>query len=169
MIKNWKLFLEAFDPFQGDPFREEILGNVDDILSPLKDNGFYIDIVYGFSSIINNKLLINIKGKEFPFRQDGIESLFISSDDFQSIIHLNNYLISEEFEPISAGLNPTDNILKELDIKFHTFKSDRHLYSEMKRMSYPISKLEYSLKKSDMKINFMNFEYRLPKFAKLFR
>jgi hypothetical protein len=163
MINNWKLFLEAFDPFEGDPFREKILNNINDILSELKDNGFYIDIVYGFSSIIYNKLFINIKGKEFPFRQDGKESLFISSDDFQSIIHLNNYLISEEFEPIS------DNILKELDIKFHTFKSDKPLYSAMKRMSYPISRLEYSLKKSDMKINFMNFEYRLPKFAKLFR
>jgi hypothetical protein len=164
MIKNWKLFLEAFDPFQGDPFREEILGNVDDILSPLKDNGFYIDIVYGFSSIINNKLLINIKGKEFPFRQDGIESLFISSDDFQSIIHLNSYLISEEFEPIS------DNILKELSCNFAIkFLRAKPLKSKMKTMSYPISRLEYSLKKSDMKINFINFEYRLPKFAKLFR
>ena len=165
MIKNWNLFLEAFDPFKGDPFREEILNNVNDILSGLKDNGFYIDIVYGFSEIINNKLLINIKGKEFPFRQDGIESLFISSDDFQSIIHLNNYLISEGFEPIS------NNILKELDITFHTFKSNK-LYGSIplaKRMSYPISRLEYSLKKSDMKINFINFEYRLPKFAKLFR
>ena len=163
MIKNWELFLEAFDPFKGDPFREEILNNVNDILSGLKDNGFYIDIVYGFSEIINNKLLINIKGKEFPFRQDGIESLFISSDDFQSIIHLNNYLISEEFEPIS------NNSIKELDIKFHTFKSDRLFYYEMESMIYPISRLEYDLKKNDMKINFINFEYRLPKFAKLFR
>lgn len=161
-VKNWKLFLEAFDPFEGDSFREEILNNVNDILSGLKDNGFYIDIVYGFSFTINNKLLINIKGKEFPFRPDGIESLFISSDDFQSIIHLNNYLISEEFEPIS------NNILKELDIKFNTFKSD-NLNSEMKRMSYPISRLEYSLKKNGMKINFIYFEYILPKFAKLFR
>lgn len=163
MIKSWNLFLEAFDPFEGDPFREEILNNINDILSGLKDNGFYIDIVYGFSEIVNNKLLINIKGKEFPFRQDGIESSFISSDDFQSIIHLNNYLIGEEFEPIS------NNILKELDITFHAFKSDRPIYSAMKTFCYPISRLEYDLKKNDMKINFIKFEYRLPKFAKLFR
>ena len=52
MIKNWKLFLESKDPFEGDPFREEILNNVDDILAELKDNGFCIVRVKSGSPLI---------------------------------------------------------------------------------------------------------------------
>jgi len=146
MIKNWKLFLESKDPFEGDPFREEILNNINDILSVIKDDGFEIFIDYGIDDVSvhpetrpHNELKIKVISSD--------KSVFIKPEHFESISHLNSYLLSEGFEPISK------NILKELDIIFHIPK---------KILSYPISRFEFSLKKSDMKIDWINFSYKLP-------
>jgi len=148
MIKNWKLFLESKDPFVGDPFREEILNNVNDILSILKDDGFETFIDYGIDNVLvhpgtrpHNELRIKVISSD--------KSVFIEPEHFESISHLNNYLLSEGFEPISQ------NILKELDIKFHIPKTKKIL-------SYPISRFEFSLKKSDIEIDWIMFEYKLP-------
>lgn len=144
MIKNWKLFLESKNPFEGDPFREEILNNINDILSVIKDDGFEIFIDYGIDDVSvhpgtrpHNELRIRVISSD--------KSVFIKPDHFESISHLNSYLLSEGFEPISK------NILKELDIIFHIPKK-----------ILPISRFEFSLKKSDMKIDWINFSYKLP-------
>lgn len=144
MIKNWKLFLESKNPFEGDPFREEILNNINDILSVIKDDGFEIFIDYGIDDVSvhpgtrpHNELRIRVISSD--------KSVFIKPDHFESISHLNSYLLSEGFEPISK------NILKELDIIFHIPKK-----------ILPISRFEFSLKKSDMKIDWIMFEYKLP-------
>ena len=152
MIKNWKLFLESKDPFEGDPFREEILNNITDILSVIKDDGFKIFIDYGIDDVSvhpgtrpHNELRIKVISSD--------KSVFIKPDHFESISHLNSYLLSEGFEPISK------NILKELDIIFHIPKKIRPGLV----LSYPISRFEFSLKKSgDMKIDWINFSYKLP-------
>ena len=146
MIKNWKLFLESKDPFEGDPFREEILNNINDILSVIKDDGFEIFIDYGIDNVSvhpgtrpHNELRIKVISSD--------KSVFIKPDHFESISHLNSYLLSEGFEPISK------NILKELDIKFNKKK---------KILSYSIGRFEFSLKKSNMKIDWIMFSYKLP-------
>ena len=154
MIKNWKLFLESKDPFEGDPYREEILNNVNDILSVLKDDGYVIRYSYEIDDVNvspttkpHNKFKFKIFTPNFV---DPLKSQhYLNSDDFQSITHLHNYLLSEGFEPIS------NNILKELDIEFHT-------RTPKKVLSYPISRFEFSLKKGDMKIDWIMFEYKLP-------
>lgn len=146
MIKNWKLFLESKDPFEGDPFREEILNNINDILSVIKDDGFKTFIDYGIDDVSvhpgtrpHNELRIKVISSD--------KLVFIKPDHFESISHLNSYLLSEGFEPISK------NILKELDIKFHIPK---------KILSYSIGRFEFSLKKSNMKIDWIMFSYKLP-------
>lgn len=153
MIKNWKLFLESKDPFEGDPFREEIINNVNDILSVLKDDGFEINYSYGIDDVnvfpgtkAHNKFKFKVFSPHFVLKNEH----YLDSDDFQSITHLHNYLLSEGFEPVSK------NILKELDIQFHIPK---------KILSYSISRFEFSLKKGDMKIDWIMFEYKLPPIA----
>ena len=150
MIKNWKLFLESKDPFEGDPFREEIINNVNDILSVLKDDGFEINYSYGIDDVnvfpgtkAHNEFKFKVFSPHFVLKNEH----YLDSDDFQSITHLHNYLLSEGFEPVSK------NILKELDIQFHIPK---------KILSYSISRFEFSLKKGDMKIDWIMFEYKLP-------
>lgn len=145
MIKNWKLFLESKDPFQGDPFREEILGNVDDILSGLKDDGIYIKYSYGIDDVSvfpgtqpHNEL-------KFIIHSDAKD--YIESNDFDYIIQLHSYLTNEDFEPIS------ENILKEMDIQFHI---------KNKILSYPMSRFKFSLDKGKIKPDWIEFAYKLP-------
>ena len=152
MIKNWKLFLESKDPFEGDSFREEILNNVNDILSVLKDDGFEIKYSYGIDDVNvfpgtkpNNEFKFKVFSPHFvnPLQSEH----YLDSGDFQSITHLHNYLVGEGFKPVSK------NILGELDIKFHILK---------KILSYPISRFEYYLKEDNMKFDWIMFEYKLP-------
>lgn len=144
MIKNWKLFLESKDPFEGDPFREEILNNVNDILSGLKDDGLEISYSYGIDNV-------NVFPGTKPHNQfnilvfSGVKD-YIELDDFNYILHLHTYLVSEGFDPVS------DNILKELNIQFHI---------KNKILSYPISRLKWSIEKG-LKADWIKFAYKLP-------
>lgn len=144
MIKSWKLFLESKDPFEGDPFREEILNNVNDILSVLKDDGLEIRYSYGIDDV--NVFPGTKPHNEFRIMVFSNEKDFIESNDFQSITHLHNYLVSEEFEPVS------DNILKELSIQFHI---------KNKILSYPISRLKWSIEKG-LQADWIKLSYKLP-------
>ncbi len=148
MIKNWKLFLESKDPFEGDSFREEILNNVDDILLQLKDEGIYVKYGYVIDDV---SLFPGSKAhNEFKFIFHCNEKEYIDYSDFDYILHLNNYLISENFEPIS------NNILKELDVQFHI---------KNKILSYPISRMKHAYKSGDMdrlKPDWIRIGYKLP-------
>lgn len=144
MIKNWKLFLEKKDPFEGDLFREEILGNVDDILSELKDNGFAVKYSYGIDNIlvfpdakVHNELRVMVISE---YKE------YFESIDFDIILHLNKYLISEDFEPIS------NSITKELDVQFRI---------KGKILTFPINRLKFSIEKG-LKPTWIKFSYKLP-------
>jgi len=144
MIKNWKLFLESKDPFEGDPFREEVLNNVNDILSGLKDDGIEISYNYGIDNV---SVFPGTKPhNEFKIMVFSGDKDYIDSDDFNYILHLNNYLVSEGFDPVS------DNILKELSIQLHI---------KNKILSYPISRLKWSIEKG-IKADWIKFSYKLP-------
>lgn len=133
MIKRWKLFLEAKDPFEGDPFREEILNNINDMLVGLKDDGFIINTEYGITKygIIDNCLTISILGDLFPLRRDGIEPMVITSDDFKNFLRVNYYLISEGFLPISTNINKTSDVMYRVKDSGRLFNSslDRFTYN----------------------------------------
>lgn len=132
MIKKWKLFLEAKDPFEGDPFREDIINNINDMLVELKDNGFRIDTEYGITNygLIDNCLTIKVFGKSFPLRNDGIEPMVITSDDFKNILRVNYYLISEGFLPISTNINKT------ADVMYKTTNSGKTFTSSLERFTF---------------------------------
>jgi hypothetical protein len=151
MIKSWKLFLESKDPFEGDLFREEILNNVNDILSVLKDDGLEIRYSYGIDDV--NVFPGTKPHNEFRIMVFSNEKDFIESNDFQSITHLHNYLCNEGFEPVSK------NILKELDIQFHIKRVDR--IGKNKILSHPISRFIYSIEKG-LKADWIKFSYKLP-------
>jgi hypothetical protein len=148
MIKNWKLFLESKDPFEGDPFREEILNNVDDILAGLNDEGIYVKYSYGIDDV---SVFPGTKPhNEFKFIFHCNEKDYIDSKDFEYIEQMHSYLTSEDFEPIS------DNILKELDVQFHI---------KNKILSYPISRMKHAYKSGEMdrlRPDWIRVSYRLP-------
>jgi len=155
MIKKWKLFLEEFDPFDGDPFREEILNNVNDILSGLKDDGLEIKYRYGIDDVNvflgakpHNNFDFMIFCKDYGSRVK--KDNYIKSEEFNYILHLHNYLLDEGFEPVG------NNILQELDVKFHI---------KNKILIYPISRLKFCMEKGIrplLKIDWIKFSYKLP-------
>jgi len=149
MIKNWNLFLEAFDPFEGDSFREEILNNVNDILSVLKDDGIEIHYNYGICNV--NVFPGTKPHNELQFIIHSGDKEYINSDDFQSVIHLHNYLVSEGFDLVSDN-KPSLIGFKELSIQFHI---------KNKILSYPISRLKWSIEKG-LKADWIKFSYKLP-------
>jgi hypothetical protein len=144
MIKNWKLFLESNSQDQ------EILDSIKDILLPLKDSCDLIRVyipgyVREFGKVDVNFI---IEGK-------------IGLEEVSVITHLDNYLRSEEFEPVYAQ---TGSKIKELDVVVQR-KSGQ-------LTQYPISKLIHlltnSINKDVINLTRIDFAYYLPDYLRYY-
>ena len=138
MIKNWKLFLESNSRDQ------EILDNIRDILISLKvDHSIRVLIRNYVEEFGKVKVSFIIEGK-------------IGIEEVQTILHLDSYLRSEEFESHSS-------VGKELDVVVQRRSGQL--------TQYPISKLLKMLtgvNKDVIDLTRIDFQYNLPDYLRFY-
>jgi hypothetical protein len=143
MIKNWKLFLESNSRDQ------EILDNIRDILISLKVDHYIRVLIRSYVEEIGKvKLSFVIEGK-------------IGIEEVQTILHLDSYLKSEEFEPHSA--DPGSFLGRELNVIVQRRSGQL--------TNYPISillKMLTGLNKNVIDLTRIDFQYNLPDYLRFY-
>jgi hypothetical protein len=142
MIKNWKLFLESNSRDQ------EILDNIRDILISLKvDHSIRVLIRSYVEEYGKVRVSFIVEGK-------------IGIEEVESILHLDSYLKSEEFEPCTTEWAKADKI----DELFVTVQR-----KSGKLTIYTISKLLMMLNginKDVIDLTRIEFQYYLPDYLR---
>jgi hypothetical protein len=142
MIKNWKLFLESNSDDQ------EILDNIRDILISLK---------------VGHSIRVLIRGYVEEFGKVRVSFIIegkIGIEEVESILHLDSYLKSEEFEPCTtewAKANKIDELFVTVQRK--SGKLDIYTISKLMKMLNDVDKDVIDLTRID-------FQYYLPDYLR---